>query len=178
MAQTPQIPTPREHIGEVETGPDGKPTGRVVLTRSWYLFLSQNSPSGASLMGATGPAGPSGVPGPAGLDGPPGFPGGIGPSGPPGIIGPVGSVVANAGVVSTDARAGYITTELLTRATSYSLVVSHPFVDANSIVLVTPIGAGVAVASVTPNFGNFVVDLVMTSFDGPLKLGFLVVTAG
>lgn len=38
MASTPPIPTPREHIGEVEIGSDGKPTGNIVPTRSWWRF--------------------------------------------------------------------------------------------------------------------------------------------
>lgn len=37
---TPTIPTPREHIGDLEIGADGKPTGKITATRSWWRFWS------------------------------------------------------------------------------------------------------------------------------------------
>lgn len=54
MTNTPTIPTPREHIGEVEVGPDGKPTGKITATRSWWRFWNGvGSGSGTLSAGVT-----------------------------------------------------------------------------------------------------------------------------
>lgn len=43
MAQTPQILAPREPFGSLELDGNGKPTGNVIISRSWWRYLNSNA---------------------------------------------------------------------------------------------------------------------------------------
>lgn len=49
MAQSPNIPTPKEPVGTQEIGGDGKPTGNMVVNRTWWRFWNALGTNSGSL---------------------------------------------------------------------------------------------------------------------------------
>lgn len=49
MAQSPNIPTPKEPVGTQEIGGDGKPTGNMVVNRTWWRFWNALGVNSGSL---------------------------------------------------------------------------------------------------------------------------------
>lgn len=49
MAQSPNIPTPKEPVGTQEIGGDGKPTGNMVVNRTWWRFWNTLGVNSGSL---------------------------------------------------------------------------------------------------------------------------------
>lgn len=179
MATTPNILTPKESLAAVEMGRDGKPTGGVTVSRSWYRYFDDLAKNAGSA-GASGPAGPTGPSGPAGPPGSAGAAGASGAVGPAGPIGPVGTATAAAGAATLDARAGIITSEALTAATTYTLTLTNSFVTTNSIVYVNQTSvpaAAINLFDVTPNNGNVVIVVSMAALTGVVEITFLVINA-